>query len=368
MIYFILFFFILLFGVLDFYGTAKINKLISVCTIGLVLILVGGLRWETGTDWINYHYYFESNYSYEDFTGGEHEYLYALFSFLIKQISSSYTVFLLVFCFTTISLKIYGFCKLSNMNFIFLTILLYYANQLGDVSSNRQSLALSFAVIGLIFIVNKNLIMFAVVTLIACYFHTSAIISFLAIPLLYININRNRLMFIIFSGFIFGLFISFTGSSNFLFSFLMGGDNYIARKLTTYDDIKELGNSTTGSSIDPKISYILGTIRRCFVLIPSLVFFKELSGKNKNFKILLNIYVFGSLVYLIFTPIIQVLNRMSAYFDIAEFLLLPTFITISNKSYIRVMVYFIIVLYAFVKFYSTIMSFWTFYTPYKLCF
>jgi hypothetical protein len=357
----------LFFTLFDFLKIDKSSRAIGVVAIGVILILVGGLRWETGTDWDNYYYYFDSNYSYDDFVNGQHEYLYALLSFTVKQLSESYTVFLLLFCFFMISLKLYGFSRVSNLNFIFLTLLFYYANQLGDVSGNRQSLALSFAVIGLIFLVEKNLIMFLVVTTIAFYFHTSAIIMILAIPLMYITITRQRLILIIAVGFAVGIFISFTGSNNFLFAYLMSGDGHIAAKLIAYDEIKELGNSTTGSSIDPKVSYILGTVRRCFVLLPSLIFYERLE-KNKNFRLLLNMYVVGSLIYLIFTPVIQVLNRMSAYFDISEFLILPLFIKISSQKYIRVCVYIILVLYAFAKFYSNIMSFWTFYTPYKLCF
>lgn len=352
---------------LDFYKTAKIYKLIGVCIIGLVLILIGGLRWETGTDWINYHYYFESNDNYEDFTGSDFEYLYALLSYVVKSIFNSYTVFLLIFCFLIISIKLYGFCKISDYKFIFITILFYYANQLGDVSPTRQSMALSFGVLGFSFLINRRLILFLICSTIAFYCHSSAIICFLAIPLMYFEISRGKLIVFILSGFALGMVISISGSNNFIFSFIMGGGGHFAERLTTYQDIQEIGNSSTGSAIDPKVSYILGLIRRCFVLLPALVFYKKLS-LNKNFKPLLNIYVVGSLIYLIFTPIIQVLNRMSAYFDVAEFLILPLFTTIPKRRYLQFAVYFILIIYAFAKFYSTIIAFWSFYTPYKLCF
>lgn len=333
----------------------------------MVLILVGGLRWETGTDWYSYFNFFSINNSYDEFANSDFEYLYSLLSFIIKTLSDSYTVFLLTFCFLTISIKLYGFAKISDYKFIFLTLLMYYANQLGDVSPTRQSLALSFGVLSLSFLINKRLILFIISSLIAFYFHSSAIICLLAIPLMYFNISRGKLILLIVSGFALGMVISISGSNNFIFNFIMGGGGHFAERLTTYQEIQEIGNSSTGSAIDPKISYMLGLIRRCFVLIPALIFYEKLS-LNKNFRKLLNIYVVGSLIYLIFTPIIQVLNRMSAYFDVAEFLILPLFTTIPKQKYIRIIIYIILIMYAFAKFYSTIFSFWDFYTPYKLCF
>ncbi len=367
MIYFFLFVFILFFGVFDFYPVSKLNKLFFVCLIGFVLILVGGLRWETGTDWDSYFNFYNNNNSYNDFISSDFEYFYALLAFSVKQFFNSYTFLLLIFSFLAVSIKLYGFCKISEYKFIFLTILMYYANQLGDVSSTRQSMALSFGVIGIMFIINKKLIFYLITTLIAFYFHSSAIICFLAIPLIYFNIERKQLILFIICGFCFGLALSFSGSNNFLFAYIMGGNGHIAERLTTYQEIQEIGNSSTGSAIDPKVSYTLGLIRRCFVLLPALFFYKKLSV-NKNFKVLLNIYVVGSLIYLIFTPIIQVLNRMSAYFDVSEFMILPLFVTIPNQRYLRICIYIILILYTFAKFYSTIMAFWTFYTPYKLCF
>lgn len=368
MIYFILFVFILFFGVFDFYPVSKLNKLFFVCFIGFVLILVGGLRWETGTDWNSYYNFFTNNYIYDDFISSEFEYLYSILAFTIKQLSQSYTVFLLFFCFLTISLKLYGFCKISDYNFIFLTILLYYANQLGDVSANRQSLAMSFALIGFYFIINKRLILFIITTYVAFLFHTSAIVFFLAIPLIYADITRKKLILFILLGFCIGLFITSTGTNSLIFNLLIGGEGHIASKISVYQEINEIGNSSTGSAIDPKISYILGLSRRSLVLIPALLFYDKLSLAHKNFKILINMYVFGSLIYLIFSPIIQVLNRLSSYFDLAEFFILPLFITLPKQKYIRIFIYTILVLFAFAKFYSTIMSFWTYYTPYKLCF
>lgn len=357
-----------MFGVFDFYYISKSYKLFFVCLIGIVLILVGGLRWETGTDWNSYYNFFTNNYSYDDFTSFDFEYLYAVLAFTIKQFSDSYSIFLLVFCSLTISLKLYGFCKISNYNFIFLTILLYYANQLGDVSSNRQSLAMSFVLVSLYFVINKRLILFLVTTYIAFLFHASAIIFFLAIPLIYVNITRRKLIFLILIGFCIGLYITTTGSNNAIFNILLGGDGHIASKMSEYQEINEMGNSSTGSAIDPKISYILGLSRRCLVLIPALIFYDKLSSEHKNFKLLINMYVFGSLIYLIFSPIIQVLNRLAAYFDLTEFFLLPLFVTLPKQKYIRISIYILLVLFAFAKFYSTIMSFWTYYTPYKLCF
>ncbi len=343
------------------------QKLFLVSLIGIVLILVGGLRWETGTDWNSYYNFFSNNYSYDDFTSFNFEYLYALLAYGIKMLFNSYTVFLLIFCSLTISLKLYGFCKISNYNFIFLIILLYYANQLGDVSSNRQSLAMSFALIGLFFIINKRLILFIITTYIAFLFHTSAIVFFLAIPLIYVGITRKKLIIIIILGFCLGMFITSAGTNNIIFNFLLGGDGHITSKMLAYQEITEMGNSSTGSAIDPKISYLLGSIRRSFVLIPALLFYDKLS-EHKNFKVLINMYVFGSLIYLIFSPIMQVLNRLSSYFDLAEFFILPLFVTLPKQKYIKISVYIIIVLFAFAKFYSTIMSFWGDYTPYKLCF
>lgn len=367
MIYFFLFFFILSFGIFDFFYISKLNKLFFVYIIGLVLIVIGGLRWETGTDWNSYYDFYTRNYDYNDFVSSDFEYLYAALAFSVKKIFNSYTSLLLIFSFLAVSIKLYGFVKISDYKYVFLTILMYYANQLGDVSSTRQSLALSFGVIGLLCIVNKKLILYLITSCIAFYFHSSAIICLLAIPLFYINIERRGIIILILSGLCLGLFIILRGSSNFLFSYVMSGDGHIAERLTTYQEIQELGNSSTGSAIDPKVSYILGVARRCFVLIPALIFYKKLS-LNKHFKTLLSIYLLGSLIYLIFTPIIQVLNRMSAYFDISEFLILPLFVTIPVQRYIRFIIYIILIMYAFTKFYSTIMSFWTFYTPYKLCF
>lgn len=333
----------------------------------MVLTLVGGLRWETGTDWDNYYYYFISNDSYNDFISSDFEYLYAVIAYVLKWCSESYNVFLLFFCALTIFVKLYGFCKISDYRFIFLTILLYYANQLGDVSSNRQSIALSISLLGMVFVIRKKLIPFLLSTYVALLFHTSAIVFFLAAPLIYFEINRKQLILFTLTAFSLGMLITSTGTNNFIFNSLLSGDGHITAKITAYQEISEMGNSSTGSAIDPRVSYILGLIRRCFVLIPALFFYNKLAV-HKNFKVLISLYVFGSLIYLVFSPIMQVLNRLSSYFDLAEYFILPFFVTLPKQRYIKILIYIVIVLYAFAKFYSTIMSFWTFYTPYKLCF
>ena len=98
--------YLLIYSILSFFTLleSRIKKLSARCASSIYLyfllffLILGGIRWNTGTDWDPYYLYFETNDNWRnfEFSGFEFENGYVLLNYLVKCISDSYSFFLLI--------------------------------------------------------------------------------------------------------------------------------------------------------------------------------------------------------------------------------------------------------------------------------
>jgi hypothetical protein len=77
------------------------NVIVLLC----ILIILSGLRWETGADWQSYYIFFKINNTWNEYKNGPFEILYAFLNYAVKTLFNSYSIFLLILGISTIVLK-----------------------------------------------------------------------------------------------------------------------------------------------------------------------------------------------------------------------------------------------------------------------
>ena len=160
---------IILLAVLCYISIARNNKYLIYYSL-FILTLVDGLRYETGTDWLNYLAFFKSvnNDATEYFESG-----YVLFNYTFQLMTKYYNVLLLAHAalvYKFIYLKLYNSTKTS------ITILALYGLLLPLLGSNRQLIALIFITASYISLYREERYKPYLLIMIAVLFHKSAIL------------------------------------------------------------------------------------------------------------------------------------------------------------------------------------------------
>lgn len=321
----------------------------------VLFVFQAGLRWETGTDWEPYLMHFEevNNISdvYYSITGFERG--YGLLVFLVKSIWNDYTVFLLVHAFLYYALVISAFKKISP--YLFISLLVFYAVNLGVLGSNRQLIALGICLYALRYVIDKNAIKFFLLVALAFLFHTSAVLF-----VVYYFLNRDIKQFWIFAILIVSFVLGKTSIPFLVFSFVgnnIGGMG--ASKAFYY-----ISNSQ--EELATKSLSILGLLKRFLFLGIFVYNYNYLTSKLAYYKLIFNGYFVGLIIYFLFSSSILVLvNRGSLYFTAMEAVLLASqFLLIKNKHYKEILLVLLFIVSIFLLFQS-IAGYPDLFIPYK---
>ncbi|NML35831.1 EpsG family protein [Chitinophaga sp. G-6-1-13] len=345
--------------VLDFVKNAdSLRRLIFFLVIAFFVFLAG-LRWETGTDWNNYYSFFKNMNAQVLEEDKVFEPGFKYVNFWVRSYTDDYTVFLMICAVFIISLKSYYFYR--NTSLIFLAAFLYYAYFFFDIFFVRQSLAISFVLISSPFIVKRKFIPFAILIYLASLFHGSALVFLLA----YFVYNLNMpgyVIFLIIAGSIFFSVLSIDALVLKAVVQYMGGNAYIASKLEGY---LEVGQSESFNSALGKTTVLLLGVLKRGVLVPIFIWFRDKIDKAdyKEYNGYLNLFVMGTALYFI-TSNYMALQRISTYFTLFEILLVLMVARHLRGKVAASIVYTVIVLYAFTKFYYGFASYKDLYVPY----
>ena len=143
-VYIIILFIIYVFGLLELGQKLTVRQSYWLVSILYVMIVIQiGLRWETGTDWEPYLNNFQNTDNYGivflNVLNG-YEIGYGTFVFLIKKVFDSYSFFLLL----NALIFYWGIFRMAKKYspYFFISLLFFYATNLGMVGSNRQLLAI----------------------------------------------------------------------------------------------------------------------------------------------------------------------------------------------------------------------------------
>jgi len=346
----------ILFILILFETNLKKEKLfINILTILFLIYLViqVGFRWETGTDWNSYlnHYININLENFTDATEGFYEVGYNIFVLSCKLISNSYTFFLVVHSIVFYILIFKSF-KYFTPN-IFLCLILYYALNLGLIGSNRQLLALAIGFYSLRFLLKSRNISFLLLIIIASFFHISAIL-FLIYYFLKNKISFFKLLALFTTAALIG-FLIMPKVFNLEFSFLPSG--YTLMKLLTY-----LEKSETTTFVYP----IFGLLKRTIIVTYFLINRSKFSEKISFFNIVLNGYLIGFILFLLFSYTIPLMiSRGSIYFNIMEPILLSYIIILYKDLYFKYLIIILLTIFSFLLLSQSISPYKDLFDPYK---
>ena len=272
--------------------------------------LMGSLRWKTGTDWDSYKDYFCNNDTLANFyfDGYAFETGYIWLNYMIKRISSSYSIFLSIcsliniLCFSCVAKKIFGKRPIF-------AALLFFAIFQGGIFVTRQLMAISLCFLSTLFIIKRQKIPFYICIITASFLHVTSLIYIISYYIYNYKITIKKFILltittIIVSTLIHELTISIIS--------LMSNDR-VAGKLSFYL------NSDEDFGI---ISLIKGCIKRLLTL-PLFFYIAKKNPNNNLYTGFLNIYIIGTLIYLLFAfANMNTFVRMSVYFQLLEIPLL----------------------------------------------
>lgn len=292
--------FSILSGIILFFTTFK-NKLVRneyglVLLIFIGIVLFDGLRWEMGTDWLNYLKNFEN--INQRFTPGM-EIGFNYYVSFIASLTKNYSVYLLITSFLIYYGTIYKSYFISDKGFasifIIISMLTWYSG------GQRQMLACSIFILSIPYILERRFLMYFIFSMIGLSFHISYIIL---IPLYFLyGISHKKFIIInlIFIGLSF-IFYQIILNLAFLFEIFNPGK-----------DISERFNSSLQSNP------ILGFGRKIAVLAP-LVFFYLRNEKifyNRKVKFFFHMSLFSFTIYFLGYNYIGILaSRLNIYFEI----------------------------------------------------
>jgi len=325
----------------------------------VIIVFQIGLRWETGTDWNNYLYNFQNSYEYSTVLINAligYELGYGTFVFLIKKLIDSYSFFLLLhaiifYCGIFIATKKYS-------PYFFITLLFFYATNLGMVGSNRQLLAIVICLSSIKFVFERKLLKFLTFICVACLFHTTAFVF-----AIYYFLNRNFKTVTVITVLIGSLIFGKTDVPFLLFS-KFGGlfGELAALKTTAYSEgAKEVMSNASLT--------IFGLIKRLLFIAIFTFNYSFLSKRLYYYKLLYNGYVFGMVIYFLFANSLLILvNRGSMYFNIMESLLISCQFLILSKRLDKVYLYFLLLLLSIVFLFQSIATYPELFDPYKSVF
>lgn len=368
MLYFTIFFLLFIAGFLDLSDIPSIFRNVVFWLFIFVLIVLGAIRWRTGTDWFSYLIFFTRSNTYTEFTSGAFEYGYGLIAYISKSISTDYSLFLAIFAFLTISIKGYALKQSRYGEYFLISLLIFYCYYIGDIFPIRQSLALSITLFSGKYILEKKLVPFLICVFIATLIHNSSIVFLIAYPIAFVNLKTSTAFFVLISSAIIGYVLVSLNSFEWLTK-IPGLTGDAQDKLEVYSQIAAQGGDTTGgSNVDPKVSFITGLIRKIVVLVPLVYFRKQLAEKYEHFNVFFNLIVFGAVFYFILGSLVQVLKRGASYFDFFEVLVIPMFIFLGETKWQRIIIYIIVAFYGLAKLYMVLNYYWDLFIPFYTIF
>lgn len=328
--------------------TKKNHRLL--CTFAVLpLALLSGIRYEVGTDFHNYWGHASSimygrNWRY-NFESG-----YNLLVKVVMYITSNeqwvfvVTSFIIMYVFWWgIRRKPYNIC-LSITVFVLGT---FYFSSMNLV---RMYIALAFVFVGYTYLVEDNIKAFLILTILASFFHTTALVSIAILP-----IWRHR------DKSIFKLFVFF-GVSLVLISLIAP---YILSMVQRIYPTYTLERMNEEKQSIFRIAIELGVL----ALSAALYRFSLNRGNTDNDEFLfLIILSFTECLCLLCSSWFPYMNRVSTYFQVGQILLIPMMlnhISPKNKVLVKIGIYFY---YVFYVFYSLVYAKSFGVLPYITCF
>lgn len=355
-IYILIYIVLFVFSLMDIPLSSKeklVRKTIMVL-IGCVVIVIAGIRWETGTDWNNYLRYFNT---ISALPIGQTT-METGYEFLVRRFNNlsggNYSVFLFFCSFFIVSLSYYSIYKLSPKPLLTLCILWAYS-LVASGFGVRQDMAIAITLLSTLFIVKRRLIPFSILIFVAFLIHRSSLIFFPAYFIYSIQWTKLKVTSLLITVLIFALLAKGVMSHLFPIVATYKADLYLEGVIS---------GQLSGVPLMIELSKSL-VIKLMFLsIILSQYWGRELSKEGDSiYKGLTNIYIMGMVLYICFVPIHSYFDRIARPYDIFHVILLAMAIHRARLQW-KIALFVIIFSISSLKLYNTL-SAPKQYVPYK---
>lgn len=330
---------------------------IPILCFTFLFFVLSFIRWKTGTDWENYYQTFRSisiPFDTLDDPVASMEPGYMFLVNLAKYISDSYTINLLLVAIVVYYFFYKGFRKLSP--YPLFSLFVFYCINLGGIFFVRQTIAMSIIFFSIRYIEKKKVKLFVIFVFLASLFHRTSLI-FLPVYYIYnLHLPDKKLFLYTSIACVIGSILS----TSLLLSIGTLGIGVISNRIDLYLD---LGNEGGGPDLSGTAYLLRGLINRLFVIFFCYLYLKKARRKNKRINGCINLYLIGVVFFVTLTPISKELARISAYFDMAQYLLYPYIIYQCPKKNKKILLLFFFLFFAF-RLYSFISPSRIYYIPY----
>jgi hypothetical protein len=347
------------------FNSKKLSSFVGLLGCIVLIILIGG-RWETGTDWAPYYNMFTYQYfdvDYEALFYGV-EIGYVIFNRIMAFLSDEYSLLLFMDAAIAVS-AVYIFIYRSTV-LPSVGLFIFYNSYVIThfIGSNRRMIAIGFVCIAFLCLerslaFRQNWRSWAFPFIAATAFHRSSLLAF---PAIFVGRQRWPTSYV-FSGL---MICAILGLSGFPFLALQtiavglsdfSGITFVEKLLfyTTVD------GAQAADEFDVMGQALLGIVKRS-LNIAILVFYLRFAVMNHYWSRLFNIYVFGCGIYflMIGSPVFQV---VSIYYTIVEIVLFP--ILLSSIRYGKASLIAILAGLQFLLLVSALSPYFDLYVPYK---
>ncbi|MEZ8136695.1 EpsG family protein [Vibrio splendidus] len=312
--YHVIFILLILFSIIERFNL-MISRYVPILFSLIFVLLFTSLRGDVGQDTSNYLIMFSSPLEYKSHV----EIGYYFFSSFISYLGFSFNSFLFLISLFSLSFYYFSIYKFVPSGFVVFAFSIIFCDMYMyfNLSGLRQGVALSICLLAAYYVINGYVLRFFILLSLAIIFHKSAFIFILAYPISKLRIKYNLKILITLSlGILLAFYIAnFKLESMVFLSQVKGSAMYLSESYNKF-------------SLN---SYIVGVVRRVYPIILSFIFFSKLKT-DKTALFVLNMYIFGFLVYAIGYPVLQdVTVRLTSYFLIFEAILVVLILSKLNR-------------------------------------
>lgn len=350
-----------------FYNNGIVSRWLARIGMALIILLIG-LRWDTGTDWMSYMKVFYTNESSSDYDSAVFgiDQGYIAFNRIMHAFSTDYTVFLMadaILAMTAVYIFIEKSTKFPNMG-----VHIFYSSYAIThfMGSNRRMIAIGFVCLGFLFLSRQQRLReqswrWAAPFFVAATMHRT---SLGALPGLTVS-RRAWPTWAVILGLIACLALGVSGlpfnALDALGDFLSGYTGITAvQKLIFYTS----GDAQQDLNTNLAQQAILGVAKRAISLI-IFVSYIHFGKPSEYTQRLYNVYIVGCAIYftMISVPIFQI---VSTYYSIVEIVLFPI-IFYEIKS-LKIPYFMYILLITVLLLFSSLSPYLQLYVPYRSIF
>lgn len=332
-IYFAILILISFFSMLEIAGVGILTQKFALICFSLICLMLGGLRYNTGTDWISYYSYFIQGESFYYFINNDFEVGYALLNYIIKALTNEYNVLLLIISF--ICVMCYYKCSVYLTRYGITVAMILFASDLYGIFPVRTTIVAAMAMLAYVLIEKKQKCYFLLLVLIATSIHRISIILIPAYWIYYRQWSNIKIVVLIIGSIIIGY-------SNIIFDFMSSItdiDSIYLSKFLSYSERSAAGNQF-GTTVDKeKLSYYMVAFK-CFLLLIVLKYRNLLEERISYFNGLFNLFLFGSCMYfLLVHTSAEIAARLTSVYNMSQYLLLAGFMNLFRRTEIRLLVW-----------------------------